>query len=503
MPFLTPSYQPELVALSFLIACLAGYATLSLAAGAGAARRASWAWLGGSALILGFGIWAMHFIGMLALRVPVPMAYALPTTLLSWLAAVLAATLALHTIHRPRVGPRELARGGVLLGLSITSMHYLGMHALRFGGHVEYDPGGVALSVLVAVGAATAALWLGLRVRVTAPAQQERWRLGGALVLGLAIASMHYTGMHAAHFHLDGMGAAGDMPGVLSSLGLARGVALVAVTLLGMAVWALLMNERVTSHVARSAELQRLNGELERRVAERTEALEHAHAELLAYAVAVSHELAEPTRRAAGVTHLLERALGDAADPRVQRYLALLRQEVDSMGTHVAQLKQLPFFQGAPARFEGVSLGVLVRQVRSDLEPLLRGRRVQWVMDELPRVRGDTMLLRLAFTEVLAATLDAAGNVPQPRIEVWAERQEGEVVVSVRHGAPGGEAPPRAVPLALRAGERIGLASARRILHQHGGSLETEPGLVRLRLPADPEVKVWRAEGEAVVCQPA
>lgn len=497
MPFLTPSYQPELVALSFLIACLAGYATLSLAAGAGAARRASWAWLGGSALILGFGIWAMHFIGMLALRVPVPMAYALPTTLLSWLAA----TLALHTIHRPRVGPRELARGGVLLGLSITSMHYLGMHALRFGGHVEYDPGGVALSVLVAVGAATAALWLGLRVRVAAPAHQERWRLGGALVLGLAISSMHYTGMHAAHFHLDGMGGAGAMSGVLSSVGLARGVALVAVTLLGTAVWALLMNDRVTSHVARSAELQRLNGELERRVAERTEALEQAHAELLAYAVAVSHDLAEPTRRAAGVTHLLERALGEAADPRVQRYLALLRQEVDSMGTHVAQLRQLPFFQGAPARFEGVSLGVLVRQVRSDLEPLLRGRRVQWVMDELPRARGDVMLLRLALTEVFAAALDAAGNVPQPRIEVWAERQEGEVVVFIRHTHPAGAADGLAP---LRAGERIGLASARRILHQHGGGLETGDGLTRLRLPADTEVKVRRGDGgEAALCQPA
>ncbi|WP_019586710.1 MHYT domain-containing protein [Deinococcus apachensis] len=502
MPSLTPTYQPELVALSFLIACLAGYATLSLAAGAGAARRASWVWLGGSALILGFGIWAMHFIGMLALKAPVPMAYALPTTLLSWLAAVLAAALALHFVHRREVGPRELMSGGVLLGLSITSMHYLGMHALRFGGHVEYDPWGVALSVLVAVGAATAALWLGLRVRVTAPTHQERWRLGGAMVLGLAIASMHYTGMHAAHFHLDGM-AAGDTTGVLSSVGLARSVALVAVTLLGMAVWALLMNERITSHVARSAELQRLNGELERRVAERTEALEHAHAELLAYAVALSHELAEPTRRAAGVTQLLERTLGNTADPRVQRYLALLRQEVDSMGTHVAQLRQLPFFQGTPARFEEVSLGVLVRQVRSDLEPLLRGRRVQWNMDELPRVRGDIMLLRLALTEVFAATLDAAGNVPQPRIEVWAERQEGEVVVSVRHTCPADGAD-GAVPSPLRAGERIGLASARRILHQHGGSLEMEPGLMRMRLPADPAVKVRQGDGAgAAAYQPA
>lgn len=327
--------------------------------------------------------------------------------------------------------------------------------------------------------------------------------MGGALVLGLAVATMHYTAMHAARFHLDDLSAAGHAHGAVSGVGLARGVALVAVTLLGAAVWALLMNERVASHVARSSELQRLNSELERRVAERTEALEDAHAELLAYAVSISHDLAEPTRRAAGVTSLLERALADGRDARVQRYLSLLRQEMDSVNTHVAQLKQLPFFRGTPARVERVSLNVLVTQVRSDLEPRLKGRRVQWVMGDLPWVRGDTMLLRLAFTEVLAATLDAAGGASRPRLEVRAERQGDEVVVLIGHHADSEGAQGQPAPSSSsRAGERIGLGSARRILRQHGGSLELEGDVTLLRLPADADVKAGRVDGEGVVYQP-
>ncbi|WP_051935395.1 MHYT domain-containing protein [Deinococcus sp. YIM 77859] len=483
MSLMPALYRPELVALSVAVACLASYATLSVATRASSKEgRAPLYWAVGGALVLGFGIWAMHFIGMLALSLPVPIYYSLSTTLLSWLAAVLAAALALRSINRHEVGLRALLVGGLLLGLSISSMHYLGMQAMRFAGKVTYEPLGVALSVLVAFSAATLALGLGLRVRVAPPGQQERWRLAGALLLGGAIAAMHYTAMHAAHFHTTEQPTAPLAHGILSSAGLARGVALIAVTLLGAAVWALLMNERVARSTARSAELQRLNTELECRVAERTAALEQAHAELLAYAVAVSHDLAEPTRRATGVTHLLERALAANTDPKVKRYLALLRQEVALVDTHVTQLRQLPFFRGRPVQFAPVSLNVLVVQVRSDLEPLLRGRRVQWVMTDLPGVRGDAMLLRLVLTEVLAGALEAAGQ--EPRLEISGWQQGNQVVVQLRHSAPGTPAVRPSPLLPSRPGERIGLTTARRVLQQHGGSLQVEGNVVTLRLPS-------------------
>lgn len=195
---MTFSYQWPLVAFSVLIAILASYTTLRLASRlAWASAEARLWWIAGGALAMGIGIWAMHFVGMLALHLPVPVAYDPLITALSVLPAILASAIALQTLARRSENGRARLTASVLMGLGIVAMHYSGMQAMRMSPPIVYDFWIFSLSVLIAVGASWAALALALREGAPAGTAVAR-RLASAVVLGLAIAGMHYTGMAAA-----------------------------------------------------------------------------------------------------------------------------------------------------------------------------------------------------------------------------------------------------------------------------------------------------------------
>src|SRR5437016_13366245 len=149
---LAGSYDDLLVALSIVIAILASYAALDLARRVTAAQgRARILWLTGGATAMGFGIWSMHYIGMLAFRLPVPVAYHWPTVLLSLVAAILASAIALHVVSRQKMGAFRALAGSVLMGAGIASMHYIGMEAMRLPAMCQYDSFLVALSVFFAL----------------------------------------------------------------------------------------------------------------------------------------------------------------------------------------------------------------------------------------------------------------------------------------------------------------------------------------------------------------
>src|SRR5436309_4784514 len=146
---LTGSYDHILVALSVLIAILASYAALDLARHVTSAQgRARLLWLTGGANAMGFGIWSMHYIGMLAFRLPVPVQYDWPTVLLSLLAAVLASATALFIVSRRRMGIWRALLGSLLMGGGIAAMHYIGMHAMRVAATHRYSTPLVVLSVV-------------------------------------------------------------------------------------------------------------------------------------------------------------------------------------------------------------------------------------------------------------------------------------------------------------------------------------------------------------------
>ncbi len=229
------SYNYALVALSVLIAMFASYAALDLAGrvtAAGGWTRA--VWLLGGAGAMGTGIWSMHYIGMLAFVLPVPVAYHWPTVLLSLLAAILASVVALDVVSRQKMGASRAVAGSVLMGAGIASMHYIGMAAMRLPAICQFNSSLVVMSVVFAVLISFAALWITFHFR-----DEKKgigWeKLAGAVVMGAAIPVMHYTGMAAASFTPSGMPADLSHAVSISTLGTA-GIAAVTFVVLGLAL---------------------------------------------------------------------------------------------------------------------------------------------------------------------------------------------------------------------------------------------------------------------------
>ena len=230
-------YSWHLVLLSILIASLASYTALDLAGRVTAARgRERLAWLLGGSLALGTGIWSMHFIGMLAFHLPVPIVYQVGLVLLSVLVAIAASALALVVVSRPVVRAGTLTLAALWMGPAIAGMHYVGMAALRVPAHMSFDGLLVAASVAIAVAASWVGLALAYRFRADESPGGRLRRLASAVVLGCAIAGMHYTGMAAASFTGDGAGAQLSR-GVLATRGLVFGVSLGTLAILGLGLF--------------------------------------------------------------------------------------------------------------------------------------------------------------------------------------------------------------------------------------------------------------------------
>jgi NO-binding membrane sensor protein with MHYT domain len=169
-------------------------------------RRGRWLVLSAFA-IGGTGIWAMHFMAMIGFTVDgSDVRFDLAITVASWLTAVVVVGIGLFIVgYGPRSLPRVLA-AGLFTGLGVAGMHYAGMSAMRLDGSVNYDRVRVALSLVIAVVAATVALWF------TVSVGRARWIAVAAAIMGVAVVGMHYTGMSAVSVHLHQ--SAAPVPGV-------------------------------------------------------------------------------------------------------------------------------------------------------------------------------------------------------------------------------------------------------------------------------------------------
>ncbi|WNQ11354.1 EAL domain-containing protein [Paenibacillus aurantius] len=196
-------YNLWIVLLSFVIAVVASYLALNLNAKLSQVRgRHRFAWLAAGSWVMGCGIWSMHFVGMLAYELPVPMEYDITITFLSLLAAVASSYIAFSITMPEKVGWVRFGAGGFFMGAGITAMHYTGMAAMRVHADVHYIPSLWALSAGIALAASYAALFLFIRFRHKPSASW--WKGGSAVIMGLAICGMHYTGMRAAMYHSMG-----------------------------------------------------------------------------------------------------------------------------------------------------------------------------------------------------------------------------------------------------------------------------------------------------------
>lgn len=265
------SHDPFVVAASFAIALFASYVTLDLARqvrGPGHQGRLAW-WAAGS-VVMGTGIWSMHFLGMQAFVLPVPVGFDGGLTLLSWLAAVAVSGLALHLASGRRAPRRDLTLGAVVMGLGISGMHYIGMGAMGMAPAIVWDWALVALSVLIAILASATALWLFAAFRQARRARRFPVQLGAALVMALAICGMHYTGMAAASFSV---GSVCRSAGELNGPALTALVLMASVLLLISMLFASVLDARLQSTALRLTQslqdsnlrLQAANDELQKR----------------------------------------------------------------------------------------------------------------------------------------------------------------------------------------------------------------------------------------------
>jgi PAS domain S-box-containing protein len=196
---LSGTYDPRLVAVSVLIAVLAAAAALDLAGRVTLARDTArlW-WLTGGAVAMGFGIWSMHYIGMLAFHLPVVVLYDWPTVLWSLLAAIGASWVALFVVSRETMKLPQAIVGSLFMGGGIAAMHYIGMEAMRLPAMCRYSPELVQLSVFLAIVIAFTALQMSYAFR--GGTGWSWYKVGTAATMGAAIPIMHYVGMAAVTF---------------------------------------------------------------------------------------------------------------------------------------------------------------------------------------------------------------------------------------------------------------------------------------------------------------
>jgi NO-binding membrane sensor protein with MHYT domain len=190
----TATYDLPLVALSYVISVFGAYTALQLAVAIPTATgKALWGWLFGAAAAMGGGaIWSMHFIAMLAYKMPMQVSYGTGLTLASLAVAIVVTGIGLYVVGRGEGGALRLAGGGLFTGLGVGSMHYTGMAAMVMPATLSYRPLLFVLSLVIAVVASIAALWLAFNLR-------GNWQMfGSAFVMGAAVCGMHYTGMAAA-----------------------------------------------------------------------------------------------------------------------------------------------------------------------------------------------------------------------------------------------------------------------------------------------------------------
>ncbi|AOU99068.1 hypothetical protein BI364_14965 [Acidihalobacter yilgarnensis] len=277
MTYIHTAYNMPLVVLSFVVATMASFTALELArrvTNQEAGRRAD-IWLVTGAVVMGLGIWSMHFIGMLAYETGMHIHYNIPLTALSMLVAIASSGFALHIATRSQLGTLRLGLSGLLMGAGIAAMHYIGMAAMIMPARPHYDLTILGISILIAVVAATAALWMTYHLarRAGFDIPPMRLRLAASLAMGIAICGMHYTGMAAVGYTPISPQALGTIN--LATDGNDLGRFWIAVALGGVTVILLAATLLIVLIETRLADREHIERVLKHRIADTSRALHH------------------------------------------------------------------------------------------------------------------------------------------------------------------------------------------------------------------------------------
>jgi NO-binding membrane sensor protein with MHYT domain len=463
---ITGTYDPYLVALSILVACLASYTALDLNAHVGPARGfARRVWLAAAALTMGGGIWSMHFVGMLAFIMPTPMSYDIGLTILSLVVAILVTGGGFYVISRQSQSPLLLGLSGVFMGLGIAGMHYTGMAAMRGHFELSYDPLFVALSLVIAIGASTVALWLAFQNTDLGQ------KLVAAVVMGLAISGMHYTGMEAATFTAHGSLHAAQVNAGLDQTKLALAVAGITFIILAFASVASLFERQRAEEALRQAQVNLAHASRVMTLGELTASISHEVNQPLAAIVTNGQVclrlLALETPRPDEMRAIVERIVRDAnrASEVIQRIRALAKRSEP-------QMVSLEINEVIREAILLVQREVLSHEValRTELAPAL------------PPVSGDRVQLQQVVINLLMNGVEAMAPITdRPReILIRSQHEAGKVRVAVLDSGIGIDSETAAKLFnafftTKPSGMGMGLSISRSIIRAHGGSLWASP----------------------------
>ncbi|WP_347904513.1 bifunctional diguanylate cyclase/phosphodiesterase [Pseudomonas purpurea] len=252
------THNPFLVLLAYMVACVASFATLDMAERVSHVENPSaqrrWRWVG--ACCLAGGIWAMHFIGMLAFQAPVEIHYDLLVTLLSLLIALIASFLAMDTLSHPQLRLGRYVLASIWMGLGIATMHYVGMAAMRSHAVAYYQPSLFVLSIVIAIVASFTALLLSNHLRNGSGMFHQLLKYTASLVLGAGIVCMHFTGMWSLHLVLP-TGALPQLPPTENNpMQLGLTVAVITLLIIGSSISAALADKKLQN---KEHDLRRVN----------------------------------------------------------------------------------------------------------------------------------------------------------------------------------------------------------------------------------------------------
>jgi NO-binding membrane sensor protein with MHYT domain/CheY-like chemotaxis protein/nitrogen-specific signal transduction histidine kinase len=510
---LTGFYETPLVLVSILVAIVASYSALSLAGRVTeAAGRSRFAWILGGAVAMGSGIWAMHFVGMLAFRLPIPIAFDIPITLVSLALPIGASGVALWQVSRANLGPVRLGVSALIMGAGINAMHYTGMAAMRMQPGIVYDPLLFALSVLIAVVASALALWIAFRLRRTTP-DVLLPRVGAAVVMGFAIVGMHYTGMAAANFPSDSVCMAAR-EGVQRD-GLASLIVLATFCVLGLALIASVFDARLEANArilaisqATAAERQQLL-ERERIARDQAERLSALKDEFLA---TLSHELRTPLNAMLGWAGMLQRGVKDEAT--FKRGLETIERNARAQGQLIDDLLDMSRIIAGTVRLDvqTVDPARIVEAAVGTVHPAAAAKTIALRTDlgrhagALPlEVRADPGRLQQVLWNLLANAVKF--TPPGGHVQVLLRRDGVEAVIRVIDSGIG--IAPDFLPYVFdrfrqqdasisrqHGGLGLGLSIAKQLVELHGGTIAVDSAgadkgttfTVRLPLTHEPAI---------------
>jgi NO-binding membrane sensor protein with MHYT domain len=480
----TGTHDPYLVALSILVASFASYTALDLSTHVGPARGfARRVWLVAAALTMGGGIWSMHFVGMLAFIMPTLMSYDIGLTVLSLVVAILVTGGGFYVISRQSASPLRLALSGIFMGLGIAGMHYTGMAAMEGHAKLSYDPLFVALSLVVAIGAATAALWLAFR---TTDLGQK---LVAAAVMGLAISGMHYTAMRAAIFTAHGPVPEAQINAGLDRTNLALAVAGITFIILAFASVASLFERKRAEEALRQAQAELAHVTRVTTLGELTASIAHE----------VNQPLAAVVANAEACLRWLDRGTPDLDEAR--RSVERIVKDASRAAEVIRRVRAL--LNKADTQKAPLNVNDVVNEVIALVQPELLSHRVSPRTDlapALPMVLADRVQLQQVIINLVMNGIEAMQPITDRPRELVIRSYHDEahqVLVTVKDSGVGISAENadrlfNAFFTTKSSGMGMGLSICRSIIEAHGGRVWAAPNLPQgtsfhFTLPLRPE----------------